>query len=178
MKLSLKIISKILGVLVLDFIIIWLWVYQMDPDPSVSIGILLLVPLVFVVNLLLAGVLYLLKKKEYAILFCINSILASIIMYQLFMSGIGRHQNNQLESWEFKKADTTFSLIRWKKTDDFDMEYRTDPGMSVGFLSGKCILKNGEFILTTDSTRYIMKDNLLIGFRRSGDTVKLKKAER
>ncbi len=169
---------KILGLAIIDFGLIWLWVYQMDPDPSVSIGIILLVPFVFVLNLIIAGVLFYAKKKEYSRVFLVNSVTASIIMFYLFGKGIDRHQNKILEQWTFQKADTTFSLIRWKETNEFSMTYSLNPGSSWGFLDGHWENNNGKWILRADSTTMqIDKDNL-IGFRNSTDTIKMMKVER
>jgi len=130
-----KIFYRILVLAIIDFGLIWLWVYKMNPDPSISIGIFLFVPFVLILNLIIGGILFYLKKKEYSKLFFINSIIASIIMFYLFGNGIDRHQNNRLESWEFKKADSTFRLIRWKKTDEFSMSCSLRPGSSWGFFT-------------------------------------------
>jgi hypothetical protein len=162
----------------IDFILIWLWVYQIDPDPSVSIGILLLVPLVFILNLLIAGILYLCKKKNHSKLFLINSIVASIIIYYLFGKGIDRHQRNIFESWEFTKTDTIFSVIRYKEINEFSMSYSLDPGSSWRFLDGKCRFENNEWLLTTDSTKMKIKVNTLIGFKNPTDTIQMKRIER
>lgn len=150
----------------------------MDPDPSVSIGIMLFVPFVFVLNLIVAGVLYLIKKREYVQTFILNSIAASVIMFYLFGEGIDRHQRERLESWEFMKADTTYQVIRWKKENAFSMSYSTDPGSSTEFLHGKAEAKNGFYLLTTDSTKFLIKGNYLIGFRALTDTIQLEKIER
>lgn len=172
-----RILFKLLGLIAIDFILIWIWVYQMNPDPSVSIGILLLVPFVFVVNLIIAGILFWQKKKEYSKLFLINAIIASMIMVYLFGKGIDRYQNNRLESWEFNIADTTFSLVRWKNVSEFSMSYSTDPGSSTGFLFGKCQLISNDWILKTESVQMKIHNDSLIGFRMKLDTIRMRKIE-
>lgn len=169
---------KILGLAVIDFGLIWLWVYQMDPDPSVSIGIILLVPFVFVLNLIIAGVLFYAKKKEYSKVFLVNSVTASIIMFYLFGKGIDRYQNKRLEEWTFQKADTTFSLIRWKETNEFSMTYSLNPGSSWGCLDGQCENKNGKWILKVDTIKMEIDNDYLIGFRNQADTIKMTKIDR
>lgn len=178
MKITLSHLLKLVVLISIDFILIWLWVNQMNPDPSVSIALILLVPLIFVVNLIISGVFYFLKKREYSRLFIINSVMASFIMSYLFQKGIDQYQENRFDSWEFTKADTTFLIIRWKETSDFDMSYSTSPGSSIGFLSGKCETINDTYILTTDSTKYIIKDRYLLGFRGVNDTIEIKKEVR
>lgn len=173
-----KILLKILLFLAIDFILLWLWVYQMDPDPSVSIALILLIPFVFCVNLIIAGIFFFMKKKTYAYLFLANAFVASFLLDYLYGEGIARYQNRRLESWEFVKNDTTFSVIRWKEFNEFSFSYSEDEGSSTNFLDGKCEAKNGEWILTTDSTMMKIKDNTLIGFRNPTDTIQMKKIER
>lgn len=178
MNLTLSSVFKLGALIAIDFILLWLWVYQINLDPSSSIVILLLVPFIFALNLIIAGIFYVLKKKEYTRLFLINSLLASIIMRYLFQKGIDRYQNKRLESWEFTKADTVYSIIRWKETPDFDMSYSTRHGSSTEFLTGKYKVINNCYILTTDSTTYIIKGNYLLGFKRAHDKIKIEKTER
>lgn len=174
-----KTLYKILGLAVLDFGLIWLWVYQMDPDPSVSIGIILFVPFVFILNLIIAGVLSLPKKKEYSRVFLINSVIASIMMFYLFGEGIDRQQNKQSESWGFQKEDSTFRLIRWKETNEFSMSYSLNAGSSTGFLDGVCHNENGKWVLKADSVTMIIDANdKLIGFRNPNDTLEMEKLKR
>lgn len=170
---------KISGLAIIDFGLLWLWVYQMNPEPSASLGIILLVPFVFLVNLIIAGVLFYKKKKENGVLFLLNSVIASILMFYLFGKGIDRSQNNSFEEWEFAKADTTFFLIHYKKTDEFSMTYSLHPGSSCGYLDGKCIRENDGWILTTNSLKMkIITNNKLVGFENVGDTIKMDKIER
>ena len=169
---------KMLGLTVIDFGLIWLTVYKINPDPSVGIGIIIFVPLVFIVNIIIASILFIFKRKEYGKLFLINSIIASILMYYLFSNGIDRRLNKELESWEFTKADTTFSLNRLKKTNEFDFSYSTQPGSSTRFLNGKCKQVNQDWFLTADSLTLQIHDNKLIGFRNKLDTIQMSKIER
>jgi hypothetical protein len=173
-----KILYKILGLAAIDFGLIWIFVYQIDPDPSVSIGIILLVPLVFVLNLIIAGVLFYIKIKEYSRVFLVNSVIASVIMFYLFEKGIDRHQNKRLEEWTFQKADSTFSLIRWKEKNEFSMSYSLRPDSSWSFLDGNYENKNGKWILITDSITMEIDHDNLIGFRNSLDTIRMTKVER
>ncbi len=101
-------------------------------------------------------------------------------MDSLFVQGINRFQNENLEIWEFTKADTIFEVVRYKKTYDFSMSYRfkAHPGFSVEFLDGTYVPKNGKFILTNNSNTYIISNDYLVGFREAGDSVKLGKIKR
>lgn len=167
-----KLLPQILVLTVIDFIIIWIWIKNINPDPSVSIYIIFLVPLVFFINLIIAGTLYFFKK-ELAKLFIINSLISVVLMYVLFGEGVDRYLNETLDEWEFKKADTTFSISHWKDSDSFMFSYSTDPNSSTGFLVGKINFENDQILLLTDSTKYVIKKGYLFGFRQ--DSIKLRK---
>jgi hypothetical protein len=158
-----KLWTQLLLLTILDFIIIWFWVGE--PDPSVSIGIYLLFhPSVIIINLILAGLFYAIKR-QYSKAFLINSIISAIIMYNLFIAGIERHQRLRYEGWKFKIKDTTFNITHSKLDSTFSMTYSLHPGSSWSFMDGRFIAKNDFYLLATDSTKFIIKRNFLSGFR-------------
>jgi hypothetical protein len=162
--------------IIVDYILIWLWVKEMDPDPSISIGLLILLPFVSALNLIIALLLYFMKRK-YAVHFIINAIITPFLMFYLFNKGISSNLDNTYEEWSFKIADTTFNILREKKIKDFNMSYSNTEGSSTGFLDGKYKETKEGYLLTTDSTKYIIKNNFLFGFRKRGDGIKLTKTE-
>ncbi len=166
-----KLWSQLLILAILDFIIIWFWVGE--PDPSVSIGILIVVPLVIIVNLILAGLIYFIKRK-YSRAFMINSLVSAIIMYYLFIGGIERHQRQRFEGWNFKLNDTTFHITHLKLDSTFAITYSTNPGSSSGLISGKFLDKTNYYSLTSDTGKFVIRGNYLFGFREI-DSIKLVK---
>lgn len=173
----LKYLFQLLVLTAIDYVVIRFWVLRIDPDPSVSIGLLFLVPAVFVVNIIIAIVLAFIKK-QYSGLFFINSIIASILFYFLFIDGIDRHQNKRYESWKFNINDTTFEITLSKLDTTFSIAYRTDPGSSTGFMDGHYLAKQSEYFLTSDTVTLIIRNELLFGFRNTNDSIKLTKVER
>jgi hypothetical protein len=149
----------------------------MDPDPSVSIGMILLVPFIVVFNLVIALILYF-TKREYALLFVVNSMVAGILMFYLFGKGIDRHQIERVESWKFKIQDTTFVITHWKLENTFSISESTNPGSSTDFLDGNFSNVGSDYYLTTDSTKYKIKNGYFYGFRSSSDSIKLTRIER
>jgi hypothetical protein len=173
-----SILYKLLGFIAIDFLIMWFLVYRNPLDPSVAIGIVILVPFVFLLNILVCIIFFRLKQREYASLFLVNSILASAIMYFMFDKGIDKYQNDRLESWEFSIADTTYSLTRWKKENEFSLSYSLNAGSSTSFLGGTCELVGNDWVLKADSMEMRIHQSYLIGFRTSSDTIKMVKEER
>ena len=172
-----KLFTKLFFLTIIDFIIIWLWVKQINPDPSVSIGILIFVPLVIVINLIIALIFYLFKRK-FAVLFVVNSVVSGILMFYLFDKEIDRYQNEKIESWNFKLQDTSYIITHWKLKNTFSISESTYPGSSTGFLDGKFIKEGKEYYLTTDSTKYKIANGYFYGFRNLQDSIKLRKIER
>jgi len=79
---------KLLILAVIDFILIWLWTSGVKPANGVAIYIIFVVPLAFIINMVIALILLIIKKKEAALLFSINSVIAAIIMGVLFWNAI------------------------------------------------------------------------------------------
>ncbi|MEN2415427.1 hypothetical protein [Flavobacterium mesophilum] len=172
-----KLFIKILLLTIIDFIVIWFWVKENDPDQSISIAIILVVPAVIIINLVIAFLLYFIKK-EYSKIFVINSIISAVLMYFLFKNGIERHTKKIAESWTFSIKDTVFEITHWKLENTFSISESVNPGSSTSFLDGKFITKGNEYYLTTDSTKYHIKNEYLHGFRSVTDSIKLTKIER
>jgi hypothetical protein len=146
-----KNVLTLLGLLAFDVLVIWFFVYRIPPDPSTAIALIIIVSFVFLLNVIIAGVFFWFKRKEYGALLLVNSVLASLIMYFMFQLGADKYQDERLESWKFSRADTTFSLIRWKKENAFSMSYSLEPGSSWGFLDGECQRVGNDWILKKDS---------------------------
>jgi len=169
-----KFLTKILLLVIIDFCIIWFWVRAMNPDPSVSIGIILLIPFVIVINLTIAGILFFLKK-QYSKFFLINAVISAFIINFLFSAEISRYQRARLESWEFKYNNRIYEIVHWKSEGTFSMSEQLDPGASLEFLEGKFVESNKEYYLTTDSTKYVIRKNVLYGFGNGSKGIALKK---
>jgi hypothetical protein len=171
-----KFLIKIFFLTVIDCSILWFWIITVDPDPSVSIGILLLIPFVIIINLLIAGVLFFVKK-QYAKFFLINAVISAISINFLYSEGISRHQRNRLESWEFRYNNTMYRIIHWKSEGTFSMSENFRSGSSSEFLNGKFVELNNEYYLSTDSTRYVIRNGVLYGFRSGSKGIVLKRLD-
>ncbi len=131
--------------------------------------------MVIIINLILAGLFYAIKR-QYSKAFLINSIISAIIMYNLFIAGIERHQRRRYEGWNFKIKDTTYNITHSKLDSTFSMTYSTNPGSSTSFIGGQFIDKNNFYLLTTDTTKFVIKNNFLFGFQNN-DSIKLIKID-
>lgn len=175
MKLSKRVISFLILILV-DFIIIWFWVKAMNPDQSVTIYLIFLIPTIIAVNLMIAVILFILKKNHYSTFFLINSILSSIIMYFVFIYGMERNYNERYTDWKFNKSDTLFYITQNKKDTLIDISFKlNDPHTSYFILSENYNSTKDGIAFHNDSINCQIIDNKLIGFRNKKDTIKLNK---
>lgn len=97
-------------------------------------------------------------------------------MYNLFIAEISRHQRIRYEGWNFKIKDTTFNITLSKIDSSFSMTYSLNRGSSWGFIDGQFLNKRNSYLLITDTTYFIIKNNFLFEFQNN-DSIKLTKIE-
>ena len=167
MKLSTKILILIFLVIV-DYLLISLYLRNQNLEPSIAI--IVLVPIAFLINILIAIIFFFIKKTSLTSIFVINAIPSSSITYYSFGNEIRRQSSLELESWSFKRNDTLFELNRYKKRNEFDMSYSLSSGSSGNFLNGKYIKQQNGIILISDSIKMRIEGNKIIGFGKTNDT--------
>jgi len=165
--------QKIILLLIIDFVIIWIWFYIEDPDPSISIALIMIIPFIIIVSILIAGIIWFIKKKSIAKYFIINAFFASIIAYFLWSFAIQRHQERIWETYSFDYNQKKYQINIYKPDSTFGINESTNPGSSWTFQDGKIERNNLEIRLITDSTKYIIKNDSIFGF--TNKTIKLKK---
>lgn len=168
-----KKMPSLLLVIILDFVLIRLWVYDMDTDPSVGIGLIILVPFVFLINALVACVFHVFKRKEYAQLFCLNCLIATVMMFFSFQDGIQRNVDRSWESWVFYEEELKYILYRSKQDSTFYISLRTSPNSSQGFISGTYRRNGANWILKSGNHEMIIQEDRLINFKNERDTIPL-----
>lgn len=144
MKLLTKILFLIFLVIV-DYLLISLYLRNQNLEPSIAI--IVLVPIAFLINILIAIIFFFIKKTSLTSIFVINAIPSSSITYYSFGNEMRRQSSLELESWSFKRNDTLFELNRYKKRNEFDMSYSLSSGSSGNFLNGKYIKQQNGIIL-------------------------------
>ena len=167
MKLSTKILILIFLVIV-DYLLISLYLRNQNLEPSIAI--IVLVPIAFLINILIAIIFFFIKKTSLTSIFVINAIPSSSITYYSFGNEMRRQSSLELESWSFKRNDTLFELNSYKKRNEFDMSYSLSSGSSGNFLNGKYIKQQNGIILISDSIKMRIEGNKIIGFGKTNDT--------
>lgn len=170
-------ISKTLkGALILallDLLIIWIWVKNEDLDGA-AMFIYILVPFVFLLNLIIAGVLFF-AKRAYSVLFFINCIVAPVITSWLFTSETTKQTKAAYDSWVFDVQDTTFRINKSNNYNSFSMSYSTDAGSSTSFMDGQYKQDRDTLLLAADTIKMYIHHGKLHNFRQSKTPILLKK---
>ncbi len=170
---SMKKTPSLLLAIILDFVLIWLWVHDMDPDPSVGIGLIILVPFVFLINAIVACIFHVFKWKEYAQLFWLNSLIATVMMFFLFQDGIRRNVDRSWESWVFYEKGQKYILDRSKRDSTFYISLRSSPNSSQGYMSGTYNRKGSGWRLKSEDHEMMIQEDRLINFKNDRDTIPL-----
>lgn len=86
--------------LVIDIIMIGCWTLYSQPDESMTIILLFIIPMVFLANLMIAGIFYFIKIY-YTPFFVINAFLSSFLVYLFFVQYIEIDKRIRMDSWKF-----------------------------------------------------------------------------
>jgi hypothetical protein len=158
---------------ILEIILLGIWVYFMEPDPSVSIFILLITPVLFGINLIVALILYF-QKKPLSQLFFINSVVCPLIFYMLWNLWFVNYNERNNTEYKFSINEIVYELSIGKKTEYF---YLCDENNNGRVYVGKYERKGDSLILKdTEAEMYII-DNKLYEFPEKRTEIDLTKTE-
>ena len=167
-----------IGILILEIILLGLWIYVLKPDPSISIGIVLILPIIFGINLIIAIILYFLKKPISKLFFA-NSIICPIIFYAFWNLWFMNWAERNYVEYSFRVDNRKLEVSLSKTSEYFSISDKSNQknGSTTGLYFGK-YEKIGDSIKLTDGEKkmYIF-ENKLIGFAKNVKEIKLKKAE-
>lgn len=175
---SKTIIKYGIGLLILEIILLGFWTYQMEPDPSVSIGIIIIVPFLFVLNIII-GILFYLFKSKLSNIFFINSIVCPLIFFGIWNLWFMSYHDRISERFDFVIGEKDYEVSLSKKTDCFSISDMTNKpnGSTAGLYFGKYERKKDTIKLTDGETKMFIVENKLIGFPIKPSEIKLTESE-
>ncbi|NCQ12258.1 MAG: hypothetical protein GW809_09005 [Bacteroidetes bacterium] len=171
---SKKIIKYGIGLLILEIILLGFWTYQMEPDPSVSIGIVIIVPFLFVLNII-TGILFYFFKSKLSNLFFINSIVCPLIFFGIWNLWFMNYHDRISERFDFVIGEKNYEVSLSKKSDYFSISNMTNQpnGSTTGLYFGEYERKGDSIKLTDGETKMYIIENKLIGFPEKPTEIKL-----
>jgi len=154
-------------IIAVDILLSKCWIAYINPDPSVSIYLIGVLPFIFIVNLIISGAMYIMKKK-YAVYFLINSFVSVIIMYLLFGWATEQNVKKTMEIWNVSINDIKYEIIRNKQDNTFYTSIDLGNGAFRGIEKDQGIVylrSDTLFFQTIDSIQYFIHDNFIFNFK-------------
>lgn len=161
-----KPIKILLIMLLIDIVLMGGWVLAIKPSSSLSIVLIFAIPFVFIVNLLIAGVLFF-AKRQYAKYLAVNSVMSPVLLVVLFVGYIKIDLRQELEEWEFKIDDVNCSISYWIADEDstYYVTVFDNPEYSMGCGWGQVYTKDDTVhFYSVDSSRFYIVENYLYNF--------------
>lgn len=106
--------------IIIDIIVISLLLVQSNPDESVSIVAIYIIPLIFILNVVVAGI-FLFINRRISIFVLINSIVAPVIFFILFAGWFKYKHWEQYKDYHYTCNNEKYELSIHKKTNEFDV---------------------------------------------------------
>lgn len=165
-----KMYLNLLILLILDFTILWFLIKWLNPDSSTSIALIYLIPIVVILNLIIAVILYCAKATKGIInLFVINSIISALLTFILFVVVVNTNQDKRqkstLEEWTFRIDSEVYEIKYFKNDKMFEINRRIDQYLTVGIMEGTADSINGELKFRSDTLIITIKDGHVYGFK-------------
>ena len=179
-----KNIILIIPLVIVDILIIKYLIYGHYPlTPSHAMYVILWWFYSFIINLIIACIVYFIKKY-YTRFFVFNIFIFAVIAVLMFNIEVNKYMKERLDTWEFNvdgirydigyssnNADSTFDSIYRIHIKERDVEYSYKKGMGRGVVH----LKNDTvYFLSIDSCQYYIYGDTLYNFEGI-DRIKVKK---
>ncbi len=174
-----SVIIILLCVFLVDTIISSFWVSYINPDASVSIYLIYLVPLLVIINLVLAGIFFLFRSKNISLVFIINTIVAPLIFVAFFDRAADKSYSDHVRLYRFSVSDKNYELMllvengNLVENGDFHLSRKINENTYDGVLWGKYKTVLDTILLINDSVHIRIFNKTLCGFPMAADKIKI-----
>lgn len=159
--------------LVIDIFILSVLIISINAEPSGAIIEIFIIPVILVVNIVIAITLWFFKNKLYK-LFGLNAVVASVMFNLLFSGWFYYERKINYDIMEFKIYNTNYELELNKKNNSYSIQQMLKSNSTLEITSGKFKIKDDKIYLIDriDSVKEmtVYKDSLS-GF--GGDNPKI-----
>ena len=176
-----KIFNKKNSIILLTFIIIDIiaiggWILYFEPSDDMTIALIFIIPALFLANLVLAGIIYFVKKY-YTPFFVLNAFISSVLIFYFWGWYIKVETIRNWEEWDFHIGDMQYYILFAKNYEEhlYGVYYRPDSHSSWGDDRGTFEIKNDTvFFNSVDSASYYIYRDTLYNFKEI-EKIKVKK---
>ena len=139
--------------------------WYLKPDASVSIYLIFAVPILCMVNFIIAGIVYF-TRRYLTTFFVLNAFISPAIFVFWFQFYIDKGLDRNIESWNFTIDGVGYGISYTPSfADTYDVQEYDEAG-SWGHDRGTVKRQNDTiYFFSVDSTRYYIHKNYLYGFR-------------
>lgn len=178
-----KLLTKLLILFVIDICLLGTPLYFSETEPSEALGLLIIVPFVFVIDMLVWFAL-LSRQSKWALPVLINSLLAPAISATAFNWSADRYISNHYRSYYFRKNNMQYEISihlvngELRSGEAFGISQRTDIGSSTSFIDGQYYVRQDSIRLEGDrGQRLTIKNNLLVDDSNPSERIALSSSE-
>jgi hypothetical protein len=152
-------------IIIIDILIIYYWILYINPDSSLGIVAVFQIGIVFLVNIIIAIIIYFVKKY-YTLFFIANAFISTIIVSFLFYLITERNMKTPEDNWIFyinnKEYNINYKFIRKRAL------YFITTRDSMKLLnndSGVVYIRNDTvYFMSVDSCQYYIYGDTLYNF--------------
>jgi hypothetical protein len=164
----------ILIILAVDIFGIGLWVYCLRPDASASIALTMLVPVIFIVNIIIAAIAYRIQK-HYTLFFIVNAFVSCWMMYFAFTKYIELNNRASYEEWNFIVKSKSYTIYYQLNDPIYFVDVNCGEGCSYSYDRGTVLQKNDTLYFTSvNKSRYYIYNGYMCNFKNVSK-IKVKK---
>lgn len=163
MKQKIIILFKII---IVELLLFQCFLMYIKPEPSLGIYLVIILPILFFVNWIIAGVMYLIYNEHYKC-FIYNSFLSVLLMYLLFSFATYQNIKKHMQTWSVTINKTEYEIIWYKEDNTFRVSINLGDGFYRGLDmgEGKVNLKNDTiFFIRADSTCFSIHNDCIYDF--------------
>lgn len=171
--LTVKTLKGIMVLALIDILMVWIWAKNEHFGQGSAMVIYLVVPFVFIINIIIGGVLFFIKRV-YSTMFFVNCIVSSIITNWIVSMELSNQSARAYDKWIFNLKDTTFRIDKSNDYNNFSISYSNSGGSSTEFIDGKYKQNRDTLLLRMDSDSMYIHKNKLYNFRHSKTPIPLR----
>jgi hypothetical protein len=164
-------------IIIIDILTTGGWALYFKPSSDMTIALLFFIPAIFLINLVIASILYFIKRY-YTPFFMINAFISAFMMYFFFGWYIDIDRKIHYESWDFSIDNVNYYISYPQNCDTaYWITYSTEPGWSHGgknYRGNVCVRNDTVYFTSIDSCRYYIYRDTLYNFENI-EKVKVRK---
>lgn len=173
-----KLLVRALVIIAIDLLVLIPGANDMSHDPSSTIGLLFYIPVLVIVNIV-AGVLALVFKSKWALLWFLNAVFSPVFLGNYYSYAAERYTDSINKRFYFENNHKHYSLDidlnDGKYADSLRFAFfELHPGSSWGTgIGGRYVVKHDTLVLLSDSGQIKVLGKVLYGFPRAASRIKM-----